>query len=391
MVRTISPIIEDIRGLRFKKNVRVRVTDDAAARRHFELRMEQFWPKQKIRWDSRAYAQLGLLPDGNSLDELMLSVLEEQAGGFYDPDSQALVILSDMPSAIAPMLLAHELTHALDDQHSNIDTMLARVRDDDDRVTAVSSVVEGSAMLVTSIFLLRELGSGRLTAQSLIEFQRSEAGQAERLKQAPPLLQRTLVAPYLVGQSFLLRGATSQPRGGFPIKDVNWAFEHPPSSTEQLLHPEKYWQADLRDVPGEVALIDPASMLGSGWRLVSSGTLGELVLAVMTGLGGVNPASQETTQLRFWTNAPSAGWRGDRYYFCVRENRAVTILATLWDSASDALEFAAAIEEIDAPPRTVARSGNAVVIVAGDAREDARRIANRAMVDLTKQAARRRK
>ncbi|MBN2370971.1 MAG: hypothetical protein JXO72_10835, partial [Vicinamibacteria bacterium] len=360
LVREISPRVEEIRGLRFIRPVQVRVAGKNEARAHFKQRIHKYWPEERMRHDARVFAHLGLLPTDLNFTQLLLSVLEEQAGGFYDPESRALVILDDMPAVIAPILLAHELTHALDDQYFDLDRLIDGALGDDDRSTALSAVVEGSGTLLMSVFLMQEIAAKRIQIQSLLEH---EVRKAERLKAAPPLLQRSLLAPYILGQSFLLKGDMSRAAAGFPVDAVNQAFEKPPESTEQLLHPEKYWKRDEYDAPGDVTMPDLSRLLGRGWKLAASGKLGEMLLAVMTGIGGVDPSNALALITGRWTHEPSIGWSVDGYQHYVKGGQTVTILAALWDSPKDVGEFVNAL----APDsnRHVAQRDRAVVIVAG--------------------------
>jgi hypothetical protein len=384
MAREIMPVVEEIRGLKFKREVPVRVVDDAQARAHFKSRLEKFWPLAQRRAEQAAYIQLGLLPAGADMEEALFSLLEEQAGGFYDPASGTFFVLGDMPRSSAPLFMAHELTHALDDQHYGIDAMITKTRDDQDRANGVSAVVEGSGMLVMTLFLSREMIAGRLTPESMEELGRSEAGRAEKLKASPPLLQRGLLAPYLLGPSFILRGDISRIRLGAPAADLDRLFRDPPVSSEQLLHPEKYWDDAKKDLPREVRLPDLCGTLGAGWSQAGRGDLGEMTLAILTGPGGIDPLSPEATQPAAWTNEAAAGWGGDMWSLCAAGDRHVTILATLWDTPEDATQFDAALPATGG--RRVARRGDAVVLVAGDAPERAEALAAAALGRLTQSA-----
>src|SRR6059036_1111287 len=144
-----------------------------------------------------------------------------------------------MPGSIAPVIVAHELTHALDDQYFHIDGMLERADGDGERAGGVAAVVEGSGTLAMTLFLVRDMASGQLTPDAAREFRESEAGQARRLKAAPQVVQRFLVGPYVLGMYFLLRGDfAALPRDTVPKEDLDRAFRDPPVSWEQVLHPE---------------------------------------------------------------------------------------------------------------------------------------------------------
>jgi hypothetical protein len=363
MAAEVSKTVEELRGLKFKRPVPVKVVDDATARVHFKARAEKYWPEARVKIDQKVYAQLGLLPPGTDILKTLLDMLEEQAGGYYDPDSDTFYVLGDMPRSMAPLIMAHELTHALDDQHFDIDGLLGKVENDDDRQTALGSVVEGSGTLVMSVYSLREIGAGRMTLDSLMEFQQTEAGRAEKLKNAPVLLQRSLVAPYVLGQSFLLRGQLMGMMAGVKGEDLDRAFRDPPASCEQILHPEKYWDADDRDAPKPVPLRDLSAALGRGWTLAARGTIGELVLAILVGADRLNLQGMELAMASAWTNAAASGWGGDLYHHYVNGDQAVTVLATVWDSPADAQEFETGLRPVE--ERRSWRRGPAVVLVAG--------------------------
>ena len=165
----IAPLVEAIRGLKFKRVVPVEIVDDATARAHFGSRVAKFWPEDRLRAEQDVYIQLGILPQGTDLFAMLFDVLEEQVGGYYDPESGSLFLLDDMPRSTAPILIAHELTHARDDQHFMIDTLIAGAGGGNDRESAVGAVIEGSGTLVMTSFLIDEMRSGRLPASALID------------------------------------------------------------------------------------------------------------------------------------------------------------------------------------------------------------------------------
>ena len=363
LARTVTPRVEEIRGLKFKRPVAVRVVDDQTARRHFEARIAKEYPEARLRADERAYAQLGLIPAGTQLLTGFLDILEEQAGGFYDPESDTFYVLDDMPKAVGPVLVAHELTHALDDQHYGIDGMLDQVKEDDDRAAAVGAVVEGSGTLVMTAFLMQEMQAGRLQLEALAELQKSEAGQGARLTAALPFLRRSLLSSYALGFPFLLRGDLLK-LTSFDPADLNRAFEKPPASSEQILHPEKYWEAAKADAPVAVAMPDLAKLLGPGWALAGHGTLGELNLALLTDAPTPNGNSPDAMVAAAWTNDAAAGIGGDAYQHYANGAKGETVLATVWDTEKDAVEFEKALRPL--PDRRAYRRRAAVVVVAGD-------------------------
>ncbi len=372
LARTVTPAVEEIRGLKFKRPVAVKLVDDKTAREHFKARIAAQNPEAKLLSDERAYAQLGLIPAGARLLSSFLDILDEQAGGYYDPELDTFFVLDDMPQGAGPILVAHELTHALDDQHFGIDAMLDRVKDDDDGASAIGALVEGSGTAVMTGFLLREMQAGRLKPEALSEMANHEAVQGAKLAAALPFLRRSLLAPYLLGFPFLLRGDLTKVAGADPA-DLNRAFAKPPASSEQILHPEKYWDPAQADAPVPVVLPDLAKLLGAGWSLAGKGKLGELNLALLVDAATPSANTPESLTAAAWTNAAAAGIGGDLYQHYTMGTKGETVLATVWDTEQDAGEFERALRPL--PGRRAWRRGLKVVVVAGDAAAQAEALA----------------
>lgn len=360
LVARVSPRVEALRGLKFKRPVTVKVTDAKAARVHFAARVERFSTPERARVDELVFQQLGLLPPGTTLASGLMDVLEDQARGYYDPGSDTFYLIDGQPDTTAEAVVAHELTHALDDQHYAIDSLLERATDDDAE-TALSAVIEGSGTLVMAAYLADELRAGRLRPNALQEMQASEAPSVQRLQAAAALFQRSLTAPYVLGLGFLLRGDPTRLARGVPASDIDRAFADPPRSSEQILHPEKYWDPAARDVPTELPLPDLAASLGPGWRLAGTGRIGELLLGVL--VGAPTPDSMASAEAARWIAPAAAGLAGDTWQHYVNGERHVTLLAALWDSERDAREFVGALRRV--PERRTYRFGRAVLLVAG--------------------------
>jgi hypothetical protein len=159
LAETILPQVEAFRGLAFKHKVPVKLVDDAAARKHFKERLDRLLPESQMRAEQRVYEDLGLIPAGMDLRALLFDLLEEQAGGYYDPVSKTFFLLGDMPLGIVSILMAHELTHALDDQHFSLDGVIEEILADEDRTDAFGCVLEGSGTLVMSVRLQKRVMS----------------------------------------------------------------------------------------------------------------------------------------------------------------------------------------------------------------------------------------
>jgi hypothetical protein len=362
-VTAVLPEIQSIRGFDFEAKVPVTVIEDRQARDYALGRFRRMTPEAKIRADQTVYRLLGLVPKDLDVLKALLDVLEEQAGGFYDPGTKSFYLLDDMPKEATALLAAHEMTHALEDQRYDIDARLVKLIDDDDASFALSAVIEGSATAAAAVYVANGIATGKMDPGQLGAM--GETAKTERLSALPAVMRRQLLGPYVLGLTFLGRGDVERLQDGFPQDDVDAAWAHPPRSSEQILHPDKYWDPKRCDEPRRVVIPNPAPRLGKGWKLAGSGVLGELTLGSL--VDAATPQAADLASGREpWTNAAASGWGGDRFELWTNGDAAVVLLATVWDTAKDAAEFAAAL------PRGRAefafrRAGAKVGIVAGGA------------------------
>jgi hypothetical protein len=368
LLKQISADVERIRGLKFSQPVPMEVVGDEATRKHVVQRLEDLQAKEALDAELAVYRILRMVPQEGDVLEGVMGALEEQVGGFYDPTRETFFLLNDMPSGMAPALIAHELTHALEDQHFDLDQRLRSSRDDEDLSFAVSAVHEGSATLVMTLYAAEALQSGKMKSEDFAAFAQTEAGRGDRLAALPAVLYRQLIGTYILGTSFLTRGRGPMAEGKFPAGDVRRAYKNGPTSSEQILHPELYWES--RDDPRPVSLGTAGRVLGEGWTRAADGTFGELVLAVLAGASTPNSfATAWGVGSSGWTNAAATGWGGDRWELWKRGTEAAVLVGTVWDSSNDAKEFVAALGQ--GPTFAFRRKGKAVAIVAGIPSQDA--------------------
>lgn len=340
VAREIQAEVEALRGLAFKAPVRVKLAGQAEFLDYARRRQKETESEGRMRRDESIAKLLGLVPGEMDLERTLMAILEKQVGGFYDPKEDAFYLMGGFNGGVAKIILAHELAHALDDQHYDLDAGTRRCGEDSDRELAWRSVVEGSGTAAMNQWFLKhrkEVDPNDLAkAQSL--------GGPE-LAAAPGWLWKPLVASYLRGEGFLVRqGGLNLLMAKPKAADLDQALKAPPVSTEQILHPEKYWDPAKRDEPRSVELdlaVPPA-----GWRVVAQDTYGELLLALFTtpreqrkGLDVSNPANVLAIE---YTNEAAAGWDGDRLALLEREGAMALVCATTWDTPADAEQFAAA-------------------------------------------------
>ncbi len=348
LVERIAPEVERLRGLSFRYDVKVEVVNDRQTRTYMTRRLSMFGYDRTLEALEEVYGALGLLENGDRLLDSLLAVLESKTGGFYDPPSKTYFLLADVPARAQSAVTAHELTHALEDQHFDMDSRLRSVLGDDDRLFARSAVHEGSAMLLMASYLSGGDSTGG-PAPNLSDFD-----------QLPAVLRRQFIGPYLVGAGFLRHGGNGD--RSYPNEAIDRAYRDPPASSEQILHPEKYWNPELRDEPVTVRVGEAGRRLGRKWRLVGEGVLGELAVALV--VGAVDPSDPG----RFedgasWTHPAAAGWDGDRWELWRRGSKTAVLWITAWDTERDAAEFAEALpSDLDMRWRA---AGNRVAVVIG--------------------------
>lgn len=346
LVGEIVPRVEALRGLSFRKEVPVEVVNDRAVREYALERVRRFGMEQRFEDLQRVYAKLGLVAEDARLLDLMLEALEEQAGGYYDPARGTYYLLDDMPPAAAPIFTAHELTHALEDQHFDLDRRLREALSNDDLLLARSAVHEGSATVLMTAFAMGEFMRGELDSGALMALAESDAGRAAKLKSLPDVLLRQMLGPYVLGAAFLSGGNLLSIVNGFPEEAANRVMHEGPTSSEQILHPEKYWEE--RDEPSEVRV--DGGTLPEGWEVLYENTLGEIGLAMCTdplkrrkGLKG-----QLAMLGAKYTNRAAEGWDGDRFLVLGNGDARVLVGHSVWDSSKDARQFASALDGLSA-------------------------------------------
>jgi hypothetical protein len=242
--------------------------------------------------------------------------------------------------------------------------MRARDRTQDGEFVT-GALVEGSATEIMSRYLLRAQASGGITMADMQGLMESETERSRVFLEAPPYFQ-TLLANYTCGMNFLLEGKLAllgqetEVDGG---KNFLRAVADPPRSSEQILHPEKYWDRDRRDEPKRVTIPNPSRALGEGWTRAGAGILGELTLGSLVGAKTPDAAELASGQT-VWTNAAASGWGGDRFELWTHGDAAVVLLVTVWDTAKDAEEFEAALPR-EREGFAFRRAGTTVGIVAG--------------------------
>ena len=314
--RRIENQVSALRGLR-QPDIR---QPDVITRNQLagELRalLDEEWTPSQLADDNLTLRAMGLLGEQQDIRDLTEQLLAGQVLGFYDFEDRRMVVVTDAGlTPEAQITYAHEFTHAMQDEAFDTGETHGAQSEDDDEAMAFLALQEGDA--VVSMF---EWAFQNLTPEELAEVGATPVPDTSGV---PHWMIRQLEFPYLAGASWVTQLWAS---GGWQAVDA--AYDEPPASTEQVLHPEKYEAAER-----PLAVADPrlASRMGTGWEDVESSTLGEAMLGIWLGELGVPTDAAQSA---------AAGWGGDRLSVARGPDGAWAMsLRLTWDAASEANEF----------------------------------------------------
>jgi hypothetical protein len=283
-IRQLETFVEKERGLKFKKPVDVAVVGDSDFER---MLLKDFDEGAKDRADAEAVlGALGLIPPGTDLDKEVRDLLSVGVVGFYDPETKQLAVRGTELTPYAKQTIAHELTHALDDQWFDLNR---KALDDkpDESSFGFSALVEGNARRVEDAYTNSLPADQR---QRLDDESNGYSAQiSPRLAGIPDILLQMIVAPYDLGEPFT---QFLMAHGGQSRLDA--AFAKPPVTSEQVMDPAKYLAGEQRV---------PVATPPAGGRVIDQGVMGQLMLGLL-----LNDSVGTTQAAR-----DAAGWGGDWY------------------------------------------------------------------------------
>ena len=326
-----------LRGLEFKNDVTVGAYTKAELVEFLKAEFEKELPPEKAGRFQRAYARFGLIPKDLDLHQAYMDLFGSSIAGFYHPKTKELKIIKggdddDLEAKAAKAMgidmegitFVHELTHAAQDQNFELSTLPLEDETNDDLIAALKAVIEGDASAVGWKYQFKEnfdlaigmVNQGYKTGQL--------PGKANAL---PAYLKLSLTFPYGHGTEFVV--STLKGTGG-DLKDASKLLKDWPLSTEQILHPAKYYEQ--RDNPTLVLL--PGADAVAGRTETLSNVHGEFGVWMLL-------REFRSDQLRLPViKKASEGWDGDRYVILedAKQNAGYVWLST-WDSEDDAKEF----------------------------------------------------
>ena len=327
----VAERVERIRNLRFEDVPEPQIADADDLRDVATDALSKKRVQRQLAASDAELKLLGLLDPDTSLSDVATDVTG-LAAAYYDPRKDELFLVGDsVPAgpALAEFVLAHELSHALEDQAYGLPRSVGV---SDDRTLAEGALVEGTATSLMTAYAARHLNVFALANEA--------AGIEESGGELPRFAEAEVTFSYIAGRRFveeLLRIA------GGDWKLVDFAYQRRlPSTTEQIIHPEKY----LED---ERALdVVPPRAPDDGWKRVDSGDLGEFATREI-----LREDAEETG-----ADQAAAGWGGDAYRLWARDGlegdvecnetcRSDYALGIAWrgDDRDEARELAAALRE----------------------------------------------
>jgi hypothetical protein len=316
--------VADLRELEFQQPVSLTLITSSELQAKLETDFAENWSPAEAREDALTLVAFDLLDPGVDLYQLYLDTYGEQIAGYYDPEVKTFYIISDQQT-VGPaqrITMAHELTHALQDQHFGLEELETEddgEEQDSEAAFAFDALAEGDASLLEQQYTLRRVAPHEFVAL-FQEFQEMDLAEPD---QTPFVIMEGLLFPYREGLTF---ATALYDQGGWPAVDA--AYANPPVSTEHILHPERY---QAGDIPQMVSVPPLTDTLGHGWRQIDEDVLGEFYMRLHLQM-------QLTPTLAIQA---AEGWGGDRYavYHHEDDDNLVVLLHNVWDTPAEAEQF----------------------------------------------------
>jgi hypothetical protein len=349
-VDTILQFASDDSKLPIKSKVKRRLTTRDAVEKYLDDKMKDDKDARRMERSEIVLKKFGMLDQDFHLQPFLVSLLKEQIAGYYDSKTKTVNLLDWIAPDAQKPVLAHELTHALQDQHVNLDKWEDQSSDDlshnvaednrhiatDEEDTAREAVLEGQAMAVLVDYELKPHGSSVLSNPDAVKKMADEQGSdtdSPVLSRAPLVLQESLLFPYREGLKFEVdmledKGATGAFAG---------VLDRPPSTSYEIMNPRAY-ERQVK-VP-LLTMPDVHPLLDADYSPYDVGVMGQLDVRMLTELFGGPQAATALTP----------AWDGGIYYVVQKKSApdkdATSSIALLYLSQWKSPEAAAAFAKM---------------------------------------------
>ena len=316
--------------------------------------MQEDKDAQRLQRSEASMKKFGLLPQEFDLRKFLVDLLEDQVAGYYDPKTKTVYLLDWVTPEAQRPVLAHELTHALQDQNFGLEKWL-KVRDEDqpgnpdnldagpdEEQSARQAVSEGQGMAVMMDYVLAPTGQSLVDMPAMGEIFKQQTmdriGETPIMASSPMYLREMVIFPYTYGLSFLedLLG-----HGGKELAFAG-AFKNPPRNTREIMEPDSYLDGQHVE---PLRLPKLSDILKKNYVGYDSGAVGEFdVYVLLKQYSGPELADKL-----------SPAWRGGVYYLGRQKDAAQPksdappplgqlglIYVSNWATAEDAGYFAKA-------------------------------------------------
>lgn len=334
-------------ALPIHKPVKRRLTSRDEVTAYLEKHLAEDEDAQRLKRSEAVLKKFGLLPRDFDLGKFLVALLREQVAGYYDPKTKTVNLLDWLDAEQQRPVLAHELTHALQDQSFGLEKWMKAGTSDlalkkkdatsedidkDEEQTARQAIVEGQAMAVLIDYMLAPTGQSLTTSPQIVEAlkQGMLVGTADSVefRNAPIFLKEILTFPYRYGLDFvgevLVKNGKSKAYAG--------VFSNPPRSTRQIMEPATY----LAGEQIEPMHVPELSKLTKDYEKFDVGSMGEFDVALLLDqYEGVDASKPIYSQ-----------WRGGYYYAARPKGNAAGPLALLYVSKWSSPEIAARFASI---------------------------------------------
>ena len=333
-------------GLAIKSPVKRQIANREQVERYVEKQLEEDQDAKRFERSELIIKKFGLLPRDFQLRPVLVRLLKEQVAGYYDARSKTVNLLDWISADAQKPVMAHELTHALQDQQVDLrkwlgDTAAGAPKPsteneevaEDERSGARNAVVEGQGMAVLMDYMLRPLERNILDSPHFVEAMIMAMDAAEpksELASAPMMLRDSLLFPYRDG----LRFVAALLKHGGKQQAFAAALARPPANTHEIMEPGEYLHPSA--LP-PLSMPDWRSALGADYDKYDVGSVGAFDVRLLC---------KQFADVALAAKL-AAAWRGGLYLAVAPKGKTATgtgdiavLYLSRWRSAEEAARFA---------------------------------------------------